>query len=1449
MKKFFNKYITAILIFYAFWMGGLPIIFSKMLPVVCQKISRNSAYELEILQPKLRLGILPTAEVIAGKIKIKEKATNDYTTVEQFKVKIRLLPLLSGHIHINKISADNLVINSTLKDKIELDKDFIYNITKAKIKCDKVSLNEFMISLWQKNIKSPIIYTGKNIRYTKNGRFLYINIDSKIDIQNSISNAKVNLFLPENNNIQKSTIDIKITNFNIEPLGAYLKQYLPKDFVAAKGIIDINVDKHHLTALMKNCSILMKDEAKSIIFPNVMNISSNFSLTSKLINFDNFDIKSKNINATLKGTVSNYLDKAITEINLNVELNKSRVEDIVNLLPPIIVEEFNVYKLKKYKFYGDTIGNFSIKGTLPEPEIYGDIFIDNGILIAPIKNARGAVIKLNFTGKYVNFDVTVPAGGTEKVLVKGGVELYNVKYADMHIWSTQKVDLQTAEEKVVPLHEILNFIIGPVPIMNVKGDGNINIIVKGNRKTPHVWGVLNFHNVTTYFNEIPNLILTNADAVLKFNDQMAEFKTRRGLVNKKNIDIHGTCNLYGKFDFNVISKEQELEYLYNAIKTSGKLLDDIKKMLPPTNICKGNVNLDLKVYGEVKYIEDLVFNKNCFSDGKIEFLDNTLGMQGITIKNTKGTLNLDKTNATANIKALLGNSPISAVANVKNNIADLNISIPRLNLNDITPDKTDLQKDLGNIFLKVDAKYKGKINEIEYDKVNFDAKILGTTKENKLKLSNGEITLNNNRLSVRNIKGSILDTQSLFDINLNADNVSNNPNFNGAIKLTGFELSNINSLTSYSIIPEDVKKTLNLIKFDRGRINLNCRINNNKVNFYTDLGGISFQYIPLNLPIKIVNGSLIMRNNNLRLNKINLLADEMPILADGTVNEVFSKQNFDMYFNTKPKQEFIDKYVNKNQIYPIKIKGDIVCSAKVRGIKDNFDLKSNIRMAKDSSIYHLGATVGDVENSIILDIDTKILKQNIMKIREFSYDKIIPSQGSRQTRLNMLKAHGGIEVFKDDLAFDDLYIKTQNPTDARIFNIIFRKPNIKQGQFTSDLRFNGRLSNPKLLGTFHIFETNIPFLDTTMKNINFNFKDKTVELFSKGEILGNDITIQCVLKNKLTPPYYVEKAFLNTKLLDLNYIINKLKLSQVDNYQTFESFEGFDLSTLVIKNLVLSADSIHLRNIVAENFESSASLNEDKLIDVDNFKFNIANGSLRGTFKFNLNNNDTLLKLKANSIDANALSIALFDLNNQMYGDLTGDINLSCNGTNFDNCMKTLNGKTSFNVSDGRMPKLGSLEYLLKAGNLIKGGITGLSINSVIDIITPLKTGEFSDIYGNMLIKEGVADRIEITTRGKDLSLFISGKYNFSTAIADMEVFGMLSKKISTMFGPIGNLSLNTLFNAIPGVDLSKNTEILDKINKIPGIELSGKAYRRFIAEIKGNINGEDYVTSFKWIN
>ena len=142
---------------------------------------------------------------------------------------------------------------------------------------------------------------------------------------------------------------------------------------------------------------------------------------------------------------------------------------------------------------------------------------------------------------------------------------------------------------------------------------------------------------------------------------------------------------------------------------------------------------------------------------------------------------------------------------------------------------------------------------------------------------------------------------------------------------------------------------------------------------------------------------------------------------------------------------------------------------------------------------------------------------------------------------------------------------------------------------------------------------------------------------------------------------------------------------------------------------------------------------------------------------------------------------------------------------------------------------------------------------------TILVTGA-AGFIGSNLVKRIYADdenvTEDITWTVSDANATVENGYlkttdvdNFATSIADMEVLGLLSRKISTMFGPIGNMSINTLFNVIPGVDLTKDSPLLERINKIPGIELSNKAYRKFIADIKGNINGDDYVTSFKWIN
>lgn len=207
-----------------------------------------------------------------------------------------------------------------------------------------------------------------------------------------------------------------------------------------------------------------------------------------------------------------------------------------------------------------------------------------------------------------------------------------------------------------------------------------------------------------------------------------------------------------------------------------------------------------------------------------------------------------------------------------------------------------------------------------------------------------------------------------------------------------------------------------------------------------------------------------------------------------------------------------------------------------------------------------------------------------------------------------------------------------------------------------------------------------------------------------------------------------------------------------------------------------------------------------------------------------------------------------FDLPGQMYGHVTGDMNIACRGMSSVDCINTLNGEGSFEVIDGRMPKLGSLEYLLKAGNLITGGITGLSINGIIDLITPLKTGNFEKISGNIKVKDGIANDINVYSKGNDLNMYMTGNYNISTLVADMEIYGSLSKNFSTLLGKIGNSSLNRLFNTIPGVNINEiNPSSTSKINKIPNFDKTN-VLRVFKAEIFGDINGSNYVKSFRWI-
>ena len=259
---------------------------------------------------------------------------------------------------------------------------------------------------------------------------------------------------------------------------------------------------------------------------------------------------------------------------------------------------------------------------------------------------------------------------------------------------------------------------------------------------------------------------------------------------------------------------------------------------------------------------------------------------------------------------------------------------------------------------------------------------------------------------------------------------------------------------------------------------------------------------------------------------------------------------------------------------------------------------------------------------------------------------------------------------------------------------------------------------------------------------------------------------------------------------------------------------------------------------------------EDGVLLADTLKLDVGKGKIEGQLSYNLNDSTMSSDFNLNNVDANYVAETLFDAKNQIYGNANGKIYLASKGTTNEEIISNLSGAIYFDMADGKMPKLGSLEYLLRASNIVKGGITGFSLNNILELLNLVKTGHFSNINGQAVIEEGIVKNIEIFSQGDNLSLYIHGDFDILNTHADLEILGNLSKRISTFFGAVGNTSLNSFFKLIPGISMLdfNRKDIVENVEKIPAFTNGKYEAKTFQAIIDGNINESGYVQSFKWV-
>ncbi len=1447
------KYIIIFLILYFIWAIGIPQLFKYNVQNIQAIIQKESGYNVCFTNPDLNLWFLPHAKFKAEKIEVLNKDNSRALVIETPKINIRVLPLIIGKVHAGTIECSTIQANFSLDKNLYLG-DYLLDFSKklnVKSKIDRIKINNYQISLLDKKSKLPIYLKGKDFYYKETLNYIISHANNNFIVGESSSCANFDIKIPKRKFIKDAKVNLNIKNLQLKPFENLISTCIHDDITYINGVINIKSDYSKLNANIENLKILVKDSAKSIIFPETFVVNSEFLLKSNNLKIKYCNADGGNVHARMQGEINKFTSlKPVFDLQINMP--KSDVREIALLLPPIVVPTFNIYRLKMYPFYGFAEADLDIKGKFPEPRINGYVNVFDAYMIKPIPNAQKAKINIKCIEKHMELDVVVPAAEKETVYVTGTIDDYGEYKADLRIRSTKSVDLAIAEFVLNPLHEVLRFLIGPVPIMNVTGKGNINIRVIGTKKDPHIWGDFNFKNASASFNDVKHLVLKNASGNLNFNGQTAHFVNHTGTVENQPFKVEGDCSLFGDINFNAGGNNLPLNTLIKTIQDS-PMLEPVQKILPNIKNCTGKCDFTLNLTGKLPDINYIKLNENLFAKGAIKLKNNSLILNGIPVKRVSGDIRFKNLDVELNLNSFLDNlSKINVTGDIKNGIANILASSDRMNIREFTK---NYFKELDDCIIKFKATYKGKIDDIEIDKAECYAKVLRNNKPVKnIKIMSGDFKLKNSKLKLTNLYGFI--KHNPFHIDITASNLSKDIDkikVNSDIKIKNFDLSTLNSFMESDLIPDNIKKECKKFKFRSGNTDISAKIRNNNINAVLNLNNINAVYqLKQLVPIRLINGQIVIKNNRLFLNKMNYLVDDMPVLIYGNVSNILKKPKLDIHINSKLSQKTFDKYWNIDTIYPIKVKGDILLGTLISGSLDKINTKMDFKLEENSSIYYMGATVGDTENPITVNTDFDILKNNLIRLNKFQYSKLIASQNNKQNLFPLVTVKGGITYHnKKFYTFDNLTIKTQAPTDARIFNVVFRKPTIKQGQFTSDLKINGKSTSPKILGNMIINGIDMPFLNTTIKDLSLDFNDKDIIIQSKGEILSNNVVFNAIVKNKFSTNYVVKKANIAFKHLDINNLISELKQLELRTFNENQSSVANTnlLNSVIFNDLSIRADSIIVRNIHANNLKADCSLNEKMQFAVNKFKFDIADGEITGSVKYNILNNLLKLKINADSVSANDLLTAVFDVPNQIYGKLTGTIEIIANVTNEITSKETLSGKAIFSVKDGRMPKLGSLEYLLRAGNVFKSGITGITMNSIIDLVTPLKTGEFSSIEGNILINHGIAHTIEINSTGKDLNLFIKGKYNMVTEIADMQVLGQLSRKISTVFGAVGNLSLNSLFNKIPGVNLAENGQLINELNKIPGIELSNKAYRKFIVEIYGDINNDNNVKSFRWIN
>lgn len=1426
-------------------LGGLIVLKNIFSYSFIEKyLSDFSGLKVEFINPKTTLDYHFNINAKADFVNIyNDKKTSKFASIEHADIKFKPLNLIFNKANFKNLSAKSIVLNIKrdkngkidLLDSIkERDWSFFQNnkllITKLDSKIDKIEmtfLDEYIIKSSTKIILNDtdinISKKHKNLKIAQHGL-----IETTVDNKKQTSNISINIasLYPINNfNSENLNLDIDIDNINLFIFSDIFKNYISKEINLVEGNANLtlktNEDNQELNLNILNPTLKLKDKKIISPFKKGINIKTLFTTDKKTLLVNELSVLGEELSVKSKGEIIKPFSKN-PSYNFQTQISNTQINNLLYFLPDNLIyyRPKGIPTLKKSNFHGVVDGNINLK--LFPLDITGNLKASNVHIPNYPKPYRQNDVNAIFMKDKMRIYTRVYTPDNEYVTIDGVSNLDDSLYGKYNVTSTPKIDLKFAQMYLVPIQQIIGFNIGPVPIMDITGYGNIDIKTQGTLSDAQIFGEFNAYNATASIDGLAAK-LTNGDCKLVFEDRNLIFKEIKGKMGTSDFLLTGIGNTKGEVDLNVKLKNAATSYVVNILNNS-LIGQPYKKLTKNIAALSGGIEADINLKGIIKDYENAEFLNGLNLSGVLKFKNNKVILNNkLSAKNITGVLNFGAKQS-GMFEAFVNNSKFNIQLYSKDSLAKIinnelfevktSIFANKIAFKDITGelmhaaflDRTSalMLNNLSDVNfytkLNLNSTLKLSMDKIDFNSMKNQGYIIGLNDEKikDIKFNSGIIKIDNNKLNFNNFDTTIL---------------------NGSVKIKG----NINNFLTHPM--GDMTINFNNISLEK-------------------LNGVLTKINPKDSLVK--TGQIIFKNDTLKLNGLSLTYNSMPLYINALVKNIYDKKAFDADFSTILNEQTADSIINPYLTYPVNLKGEIPIKGNFKGDADNYLINFTTSIPKNSDISFYGANIGDIDYK--REITGKIeVNEDTATLDNLRLIKYIANQNGKVNPITTFKVDGKAVQKGKDIYLNNFKIATLSPVNVRILNLIFKKSLLKKGNFECNFNLNGNIKTPKINGKINLEDLDIPLYDTQINNIKVNISNNFIDGIVLAKNKQSDLKVIIKALNKFETPYIIEKIDISSNKLNILDILMSIPYQTTKTDINAKPQISIKPQDVIIKDGSFDFREVTFDKINAQNLNGNFDY-ENNIFNLKDIVFDIAEGKISGSGKYSLKSTRLDMNAKMDNCDSNILAKEFLKLPNQIFGKMDGSLKLSAKNLNTPDGIKNINSHVDFSINNGKMPKLGSLEYLLRAGNLIKNGILGLSLNNLIQVLTPYKTGEFEQISGSLDLTKGEVKNLEIFSKGKNLSLYLNGSYSILENFSDIKIYGKLSQNISNALGALGNASLKQFINSIASIKKErKDEELVKNLNKIPSIEIENPEPRYFRVNVSGDINKENYIKSFRW--